>query len=180
MRTRTLASLISLASLALSACATDSSPAEQARGAIGKADLIGSCSPLTCGGPAIWESEESCFCDDQCAELGDCCANKEEVCPSEEEVCDLSITRIYPGSGQIPASGGFCDAVETCAADEAQAQAIEAVGWTCQDLPVAPCAYQRCVGPIGGFLDEAEMASICGVTALEAPPAEVICQIFVQ
>jgi len=84
--------LISLFPL-LAACAVDSSSptGEGDRGALGKADLVGSCEhkgePL-CGG----KGKGNCWCDDACVDFGDCCSDADEVCgieppPPEGQAC---------------------------------------------------------------------------------------------
>ena len=59
------------------------------RGGAGKADAIGSCAPEDCGGQS---SSGSCWCDDECAQYGDCCADIAPVCEAggaAGETCDL-------------------------------------------------------------------------------------------
>jgi len=53
--------------------------AAQERGPLGKADAAGSCATPDgdfCGG----QSADGCWCDDACADFGDCCADAEPVC----------------------------------------------------------------------------------------------------
>lgn len=53
------------------------------RGALGKADLVGSCSLPNgkdfCGG----KGTGNCWCDEACTDFGDCCSNAGEVCGVE-------------------------------------------------------------------------------------------------
>lgn len=68
-------------------CATD--PAETAgeRGTqVGKADTIGSCVD-SCGGQS---QSGSCWCDAQCAGVGDCCTDIQPVCEPAAVVVDLT------------------------------------------------------------------------------------------
>jgi hypothetical protein len=59
-------------------CATEQAAEDQTdRGPIGKADLVGSCAETDCDGAS---PDGNCWCDDRCAELGDCCSDKVEVC----------------------------------------------------------------------------------------------------
>jgi hypothetical protein len=49
------------------------------RGPPGKADAVGYCATQhgdVCGGP----SDDGCWCDDECAAIGDCCSDYDEVC----------------------------------------------------------------------------------------------------
>jgi len=58
--------------------------AESDRGAIGKADLPGSCEAggaNFCGA----QSSDGCWCDTQCVEFGDCCSDRGPVCLGEPE-----------------------------------------------------------------------------------------------
>lgn len=63
------------------ACAADSAPSDDFadRGAIGKADLIGSCQGA-CDGPSL---DGNCWCDDLCDDFGDCCADKAAICEAD-------------------------------------------------------------------------------------------------
>jgi len=47
------------------------------RGPLGKADAIGSCAASDCDGQA---EGGNCWCDDMCAEFGDCCTDRVDVC----------------------------------------------------------------------------------------------------
>jgi hypothetical protein len=71
--------------IALSACVSatgTSDDAQTERGPLGKADAAGSCASDEgdfCGG----KSDEACWCDDLCADYGDCCSDYEGVCLDE-------------------------------------------------------------------------------------------------
>lgn len=61
------------------------------RGALGKADLFGTCEN-TCGGPSIG----TCYCDSVCWAYGDCCADVTNTCPGvandgREELKDIIV-----------------------------------------------------------------------------------------
>jgi hypothetical protein len=77
----------------------------------------GACTDKTCGGAS---ADGSCFCDDVCAELGDCCSNKAEVCEGNTIVPDR--VNVIPGlceatdcgkNSKSDGSGCFCD--DACA-----------------------------------------------------------------
>jgi hypothetical protein len=77
----------SLIFLLLFGCATtaqNDGGAEADRQPIAKADIIGSCEDA-CGGM----SSGNCWCDDACADFGDCCADKEAVCDEGANPCVL-------------------------------------------------------------------------------------------
>lgn len=71
----------------VSACDTASGPgADQSddRGPIGKADVFGSCDDA-CGEMA---KDGNCWCDFECASIGDCCEDATDVCEEDgAEVC---------------------------------------------------------------------------------------------
>jgi hypothetical protein len=125
--TRTILFSLSAAAL-LAACATDATDSgSQARGPLGKADLVGSCAASDC------ESADpigNCYCDDACVEYGDCCADRVDVCEA-------------PVS---PTCGGFAalqcgDASMYCHYDpEASCGAGDQSG-TCREIPAA-CTEQ--------------------------------------
>jgi hypothetical protein len=74
-----------------SACSSAGTDAQNAdRRPLGKADAVGSCrvgdDDDACGG----KSTGNCWCDDQCADFGDCCADKVAVCDG----LDLAAPRI--------------------------------------------------------------------------------------
>jgi hypothetical protein len=69
------------------------------RGPIGKADLVGSCGPKGnkpdfCGR----KSPGNCWCDEQCAEYGDCCSDIQDYCGGGEECPDESDPRVHYAS----------------------------------------------------------------------------------
>jgi hypothetical protein len=79
-----------LASLLLLCCATSCVANEEdaARAPIGKADLIGSCAATGGGDNACGaKSDGNCWCDDECADFGDCCADKDAVCDATFDPC---------------------------------------------------------------------------------------------
>lgn len=106
----TMIALIAVASM-LGGCDADELDAQTGaaarpeRGALGKADLIGSCEAageLLCGG----KSDGECWCDDRCAEFGDCCSDYEPVCLDEELVFGAPQRRAE-GDSTFPAGGLF-------------------------------------------------------------------------
>lgn len=103
MRSPAWLSLVALigASLVAVSCAEDSGGAVQHddRAPIGKADLTGSCAPDDGDGPA---NDGNCWCDELCADFGDCCANAFDQCGSGEPPCDDG-TSLDPLCDQKPA-----------------------------------------------------------------------------
>lgn len=92
------------------------------RGPLGKADSFGSCQATDCDGQS---PDGNCWCDEACAEFGDCCADKTEVCDA-------------PVSQEC---GGFlglaCGEGEYCHYDEdLMCGAADHLG-TCKPLPEA-------------------------------------------
>ena len=65
-----------LALVVATGCA--SSDGDRDRGELGKDELVGSCSNLTCGDKT---DDGNCYCDDACLGYGDCCGNKPTACP---------------------------------------------------------------------------------------------------
>lgn len=72
--------------MALGACNFGGPDGEEdrRRGSV-KADgvLFGSCESSDCGGPSV---DGNCFCDDSCAEFGDCCSDKVSLCGGQTEL----------------------------------------------------------------------------------------------
>jgi hypothetical protein len=62
------------------ACAGSGADDPDRREPLAKADVAGSCSDTLCGG----QSEAGCWCDDRCADLGDCCSNVAQACGFDE------------------------------------------------------------------------------------------------
>ncbi len=97
----------------------EESAGQTERGALGKADAIGSCENPEggdfCGGPAVGGN---CWCDDLCESFGDCCADKEPVCDEEpaiefclqDEQCDSGFCDHSECLSNCP-EGMFCPAV---------------------------------------------------------------------
>jgi hypothetical protein len=104
-----------LASLFISGCTAEVFD-QPARGPIGKADLVGSCSLDDCGGPS---ASGSCWCDDACATYGDCCADKSDVCEPDAHASCGGFAGLACGDGEYchyqDSDGcGFADATGTC------------------------------------------------------------------
>lgn len=94
-----------------------SQDATEQRGALGKADAYGSCkkgNKTLCGGKGTGK----CWCDDECADYGDCCANVESVCgigcpdPNDPDVGYFSqdpnkcaTIKFFCAPGHVPFSG---------------------------------------------------------------------------
>ena len=106
----------------------DLAPAAQdgERGGNGKADAIGSCAPEDCGGQA---SSGSCWCDDQCAQYGDCCVDIAPVCEGEVGGADGEACNLLDGCsvGSYCAWSGEGQAGVCAPASELVAEAVETV-----------------------------------------------------
>jgi hypothetical protein len=108
-----LAFLTLALSTSFAACSaeTESSSGTEAstRGPLGKADAAGSCE--TTGGDLCGDigSNGTCWCDDACAQWGDCCADKASVCDGTPDLCED-----FVGPCQTDAD---CDAGSVCVAD---------------------------------------------------------------
>jgi hypothetical protein len=68
-----------LAVTIMTACVSTEDSASEERGPLGKADGTGSCV-----GHCGEKSAGTCWCDDQCADFGDCCSDKALVCDGAE------------------------------------------------------------------------------------------------
>lgn len=77
------------------------SSADEGRGPVGKADLVGSCVDA-CGG----QSGGNCWCDDSCAEFGDCCEDIADVCGGSASACE--------GDNPAGCAAGECGDGEVC------------------------------------------------------------------
>lgn len=81
MRLRFLSLVLPL----FAACTVESGSSgdSEARGSLGKADLVGTCHGKhhdQCGG----KGKGNCWCDEACVDFGDCCADAESVCGIEQ------------------------------------------------------------------------------------------------
>lgn len=153
------------------------------RGPIGKADMWGSCAAASqqqqaqggasdhCGG----QSTGNCWCDEQCADFGDCCADKVDVCgqacpdandPAVHYVGDAQtcmVIRYVCEEGQEP-FGGACG---------------------CGCIDVEP-AGDACGGLLGLSCDEGEFCAYaadayCGAadqTGICTPRPEVCIELY--
>jgi hypothetical protein len=88
---RWASSFIVLACAASGCTATDIA-AERERAGKADRDLFGSCAGTDCSGA----SEGNCYCDDACADVGDCCADKYEVCDAEPRGFAVSAGERHP------------------------------------------------------------------------------------
>jgi hypothetical protein len=121
---RILVSSLALAGLVWMGCAPTSDPlpeGEDSSERSASAKGSGSCAVPdggdTCGEQA---SNGSCWCDDKCAEYGDCCSDMEATCGGGEPDPSLCMTNSQCGAGQICdhsecmsgcKDGGICPAV---------------------------------------------------------------------
>jgi hypothetical protein len=97
---RTISLLLTL-SLTI-ACSTEGTDADEERTMIGKADLVGSCTPNDCGDIA---ANGNCWCDEGCKDFGDCCTDVYVACADE-----LPAPECNDGSAPSP----LCDIKPTC------------------------------------------------------------------
>jgi len=95
-------------------------------------------------------------------------------------VCDPAAVR-FPMGGTL-SEGTLCDDVFVCAADAAQAAAVQAASprFRCDVAPEGPCAGVTCAfrdpgGP--STLDPAEIAEICKITVL-VPRPDLVCFVY--
>lgn len=99
--------------------------------------------PGSCAGHCGTPAPEGCFCDDLCAETGDCCADKVEVCGGPGAPPDFDGLSCAGRCGDGAPSGCFCDdlcaANGDCCADKAQECGGEA-------LPAPDCDDAGCEG----------------------------------
>jgi len=72
--------------LAACAGAGDGGGDDAARGPIGKADLVGSCSVESVADQCGGSSPDGCWCDDACADFGDCCGDNRAACDAMDIV----------------------------------------------------------------------------------------------
>lgn len=77
--------VLAVAALLLTAgCVDPEEPGADDRHQLGKADAVGTCAAANgetfCGG----QSGGNCWCDDSCAQWGDCCSDRELVCSADE------------------------------------------------------------------------------------------------
>jgi hypothetical protein len=157
--------------------AGDDANAERGRKKLGKADHTGSCSVITHGpGGSLIEKEfcggkshGTCWCDESCAEYGDCCNDYEEVCapePAECEAdtdcylfsnyCNTCACEAFPNDlhiGQCPQENIIMCFVDPCMAQTATCVQGECVpsGTT---TPPPPPKLPSCEGNCGGSADE--------------------------
>ena len=140
MNTRRLP--VCFALLVFAACTDSGSAGDVDRGPVGKADLVGSCAGSDgsdfCGG----QSEGNCWCDDLCADFGDCCQDKAQTCDG--------------GGGEFePCGGKQCgDECNICPPDDPNCFETEviklcnAAGECNPEVPL--CSIDVCAGCQGG------------------------------
>lgn len=155
----------------------------QERGALGKADLIGSCADGEanfCGG----KSDGTCWCDELCVEYGDCCTDAAEVCGLEPEptacggfaglACPDGLVCVDDPDDACDPQNGGADCIGICVEEEPQPQFCGGFGgfpcpegMICVDDPDDGCDPDN-----GG----ADCGGICVTDPAECPP--VLCELF--
>ena len=143
-----IAALAFGASMSTTACAVEDEGARTQRSAAALASG-GSCGVGDCGGPA---ATDDCWCDEACAEYGDCCADVDAVCAAPADVQCMSADA-YCGivcDGQPgPLLAPECD-VPSCSCDapaEVQCMSAEAYcGIVCDGMP-GPLLAPECDVP---------------------------------
>jgi hypothetical protein len=115
--TRKAQLFIAMLGLALVAACGSGTETSGERGPLGKADSFGSCED-NCDGP----SDGNCWCDDLCAEFGDCCEDISEFCaldactPGDDGTCpDGQVCQ--PGLCFCPGGGDDCCTKAECVPD---------------------------------------------------------------
>ena len=177
MRARAL--LLSLG-LSFFAAACDAGPAGDGtpaanddRGGLGKADLVGTCElphgKDRCGGHGVG----NCWCDDLCVEYGDCCSDADTVCGIE-----------VPEPAGTPC-GGFlgdtCDADEYCAYEAGQYCGAADASSTCEPRQeFCPAIYMPVCGCDGQTYGNSCDAAVAGTGVsyegeCEPPPPGGLC-----
>lgn len=181
----TLAFSVSMIAVGCATEATEPSRPDNApRGALGKADLIGTCDDgetSFCGG----KSEGTCWCDEACVDFGDCCDDVNEACGIGPEPqpqtcggflgtpCPEGLECVdAPDDGCDPEMGG-ADCIGICVEEEPPpfcggiANLPCPEGLVCVDDPNDSC------DPEGGGAD-------CGGICVEDPAecAPVLCEMF--
>ncbi len=154
-------SLTTLSIVALPACDPDSQDPtaddvandDDDRGHVGKADLIGTCEDA-CGGQS---NDGNCWCDDQCADFGDCCADQQDTC-GEPATCEGENPAgcIETGCGE-----GLVCSTETDACISSACFCDESTGtWLCS----ADCSGGECVPEPTPAVCEGENPAGCVTT----------------
>jgi hypothetical protein len=156
------------AALVLMACAApESSESDTRRGPLGKADHVaGSCAE----GPYCGtKSAGSCWCDELCADYGDCCSDAAAVCGVDG--CDVETgSGCHDGEVCVAGPPADCQPADPCAAQDARGEGLCLAFWgyawngsacvgqsgcscqgaDCDDLPfeIEECeaAYAACPG----------------------------------
>ncbi|HET6582001.1 MAG TPA: hypothetical protein VFG69_01115 [Nannocystaceae bacterium] len=164
MRLRFLISLFPL----LTACSvetTSSSSGDGERGGLGKADLVGSCEhhgKEFCGG----KGKGNCWCDDACAEFGDCCSDADEVCGIDEPEPE---GQACGGIAGLP-----CDEGEFCSfAPEAMCGAADQLGECVAQPEVCIALFQPVCGCDGETYGNSCNAAAAGVSVAHEGECEV-------
>lgn len=124
-----------------------------------------------------------------CHELDGHAVDAGVACAPERTVqCVIGPARVWPQActGEPIEAGAFCDDLFACVPDEAAAQALVAVapGFACApgpgELAVCDAGEQACQWRAPDTIDGAELEAICAVTVLPAPPAQVMCTVYVK
>lgn len=134
-------------SLPLAACVTTDGGddgIESPRGPLGKADAPGTCVAEDGGDHCGGKSDGACWCDDLCAEYGDCCGDKQPVCDGVDPGPTLCMADATCDDGQ------FCDHSQ-CLSNCPPGNFCPAVCWgACADIPPSPQCPDVCEAVCAG------------------------------
>jgi Kazal-type serine protease inhibitor domain/Somatomedin B domain len=150
--------LIALPLLVACTTAPEDGEVNAERGPLGKADAVGSCAASDCDGQA---EGGNCYCDDQCAEYGDCCADRVEV-------CEAPVAKACGGLAGLQCDDGFyCDY-----SDDANCGFADQTG-VCREVPET-CTEE--LAPVCGCNGETYANSCAAAQAGASVTSEGACE----
>lgn len=156
-------------SFAITGCVAETAEPTDAgsteRGPLGKADAPGTCladdGTDHCGG----KSDGACWCDDLCAQYGDCCGDKQPICDGVDPGPVLCMS-----DGQCD-DGEFCDHTQ-CLSNCPDGFICPAVCWgACEEEPQPPQCPDVCEAICAGE-PEPELPQGCPLPGCDCPEPE--------